>query len=382
MKRLSILLLAALFTAALHAPASAGQDTPATGAGDVAAPAVQPGAGFEGRVVWEGQVVAGAHVYAYKSFDDLLNHRPSAVSTATADNGTYKMDLPAGKIFLVAKKLAAGEADGPPAVGDYYSFQGSNPVTVVAGVYTHVGFALVKKDSEPLYTENPDQGSGTLTGVVTYMGEPLEGAHVSLFLDPDSDFRGMGYSSAPPTRKDGRFRVDFLPQSDYYVIARKRASGAGSGPLTDGDSFGYYVDNPVPVKDGKVVKIEVEMLSKAGEIGKDDSLFRNTGTQVAGRITDKKGNVVKGVYAFAYEEKVMAHKRPSFISREVNDDGRYVINLSKGGVYYIGARSSYGDSPGIGEWYGRYDVTADHSVELKTGGRVDGVDISVEQILP
>jgi len=375
MKRIMFIIFVAVVLSAAgleaHAEVSA---APATGA--------QEGTGIEGRLVWEGQVTAGARVYAYESFDDLLAYKPYAVSGPSADDGTYKLDLPPGKFYLVAKKLSDTADDGPLPAKGYYSFHGSNPVTVVPGIYTHVGFALIKKTGDAEYTDSTDAGSGTLMGTVTYMGEPLDGVYVTLFLDPKTEFRGMGYSTAPPTGKTGMFRVDFLPESDYYVVARKRASGAGSGPLTDGDSFGYYVDNPVSVKAGKVAKIEVEMLSKAGEIGKEDSLFRNTGTQISGRITDKDGNVVKGVYAFAYEEKVMAHKRPSFISREVDNEGRYVINLSEGGVYYIGARSQYGDSPALGEWYGRYDSTPDHSVVVKTGKRFDGVDITVEQILP
>ncbi len=36
----------------------------------------------------------------------------------------------------------------------------------------------------------------------------------------------------------------------------------------------------------------------------------------------------------------------------------------------------------MGEWYGRYDVTADHSLVVGTGQRLDGIDIVVEKILP
>jgi hypothetical protein len=383
MRKLLLILTAALLLGAASTAAMAGQaQGPAPEETTRLVKNAPEGTGFEGRVVWEGQVTAGAHVYAYSSFDDLLAHKPFAVSAPSADDGTYKLDLPAGKYYLVAKKFPSEQDDGPMPVGGYYTFHGSNPITVVPGTYTHVGFSLVKKEAEPVYEDSSDPGSGTLIGTVTYMGKPLDGVYVSLFLDSSTDFRGMGYSTTPPTGKNGMFRVDFLPESDYYVVARKRANGSGSGPLNDGDSFGYFIDNPVSVKAGKIVRIKVEVLNKAGEIGKDDSLFRATGTQITGRITDKDGKVVKGVYAFAYVEKVMAHKRPEFISRQVDDDGRYVINLSQGGTYYIGARSKYGDSPALGEWYGRYDKTADHSVVVDTNKRVDGVDIVVEQILP
>jgi len=344
--------------------------------------AAPQGIGFEGRVVWQGQVLSGARIYAYKDFDDLLKCSPAAVSGPTADDGTYRMDVPAGKYYLVVKKRAAGADDGPLAEGDMFSFHGSNPITVAQGAYTHVGFPTLKQPAKMTYEDSNEPGSGSIAGVVTYQGEPLAGINVTLYLDPKGDFKGMGYSAAPPTGKSGSFRVDFLPESDYYVIARKRANGANAGPLNDGDYFGYYAWNPVTIKAGKVAKVAFEVMSKAGEIGKEDSMFRNTGTKIAGRILDKDGKVVKGVYAFAYEDKVMGHKRPSFISREVDGNGNYVINLASGGVYYIGARSAYGDSPGLGEWYGRYDVTPDHSVVVKDGQRVDGIDMVVEKILP
>ncbi len=78
----------------------------------------------------------------------------------------------------------------------------------------------------------------------------------------------------------------------------------------------------------------------------------------------------------------MAHKRPEFISKEVDEEGRYALNLSQGGTYYIGARSSYGDTPALGEWYGRWEGTGDHSVALETGQTLSGIDMTVEMILP
>jgi hypothetical protein len=340
------------------------------------------GNGLEGRVTVDGQIVTGGVVFAYLTYADVLAFKPFAASGATADDGSYTMDLPPGKYFVVAKKRAAGLADGPLAVGDAFSYNGSNPITVDPGGYVHVGFSLSRKLEEVAYHDGLDPATGSLEGVIEYQGKPLEGAGLRIFLDGADLFRGQGYSAAPPTGKSGAFRIDLLPESALYLIVRKRAKGAGAGPIAEGDYFGYFVENPVPVHVGKVAKVRIEVISKASEIGKDDSLFRATGTQIVGRILDKAGKVVPGVYAFAYEDKVMAHVRPSFISREVDKEGRYVINISSGGVYYIGARSAYGDSPGLGEWYGRYDVSADHSVRVETGKRVEGIDIIVELINP
>ncbi len=351
--------------------------------------------GFEGRVVCDSQVFQGARVYVYKSFKDMLADKPTAVSAPTKEDGSWKMDCPPGTYYLAAKQLAKAPAtgapaagnsgevlgyDGPLSVGDYFCFQGSNPITAVRGKYTHVGFALVKYAASVSYSDSSDKDNGTLTGTVTWSGQPLKGAIVTLYMDDKDNFRGQGYSASPPTGKDGKFDMEFLPDTDYFLIARKRQNGKKAGPLKEGDYFGYYVANPVHVKAGKVATVDFGVISKAGEIGREDSLFRDTGTHITGRILDDKGRPVKGVYAFAYVEKVMAHKRPEFISRPADKSGVYVLNISKGGTYYIGARSRYGGTPSFGEWYGCYEGAGDHHVNIKTGQVLKGIDIPVEKI--
>lgn len=349
---------------------------------DAPLPAAVPGTGFEGRVVVDGAVLPGAKVYAYRSFADFMASEPVAVSASTGDDGKYALDLPPGSYYLVAKKRQDTGADGPVAAGDYFSFQGSNPITVAPGKYTHVGFSMLPFAHDVAFDPYDSEDSGAISGVVTLDGEPLDGVFVTLYVDTAEDLRGSTFAASPPTGKSGVFRFDFLPEVEFYVVARKRAKGGAAGPLTDGDYFGFYPANPVHVKTGKLARIEIPLVTKAGEIGQEDSLFRSTGTAIKGQIRDKDGNPVPGVYVFAYLEKVMAHKRPEFISQEVDQEGRFVLNLPEGGTYYIGARSQYGDTPALGEWYGRWEGTGDHSVVLETGETRDGVDMVVEQILP
>lgn len=343
---------------------------------------ILPGTGFEGRVVVDGAVIPGAKVYAYRSFADFIASKPFASSAITGDDGKYVLNLPKGSFYLVAKKRQDFATDGPVTVGDFFSFQGSNPITVNAGTYTHVGFSMLPYDVDISKEDYDDEGAGALAGIVTLDGEPVEGVFVTLYVDTADDLRGSVYASSPPTGKSGSFQFDYLPEVEYYVVARKRASGSPAGPLNDGDYFGFFPANPVSVQAGKLSRIKIPLVTKAGEIGQEDSLFRDTGTKVTGLIRDAEGKVVRGVYVFAYLDKVMAHKRPEFISKEVDENGRYVLNLSEGGTYYIGARSSYGDTPALGEWYGRWEGTGDHSVALETGKTLEGIDLTVEKILP
>lgn len=382
MKRFAFALLLFGLTFCAAAPVLAHEASHAKPQPKAPAGKAVPGTGFEGRVVVDGSVIPGARVYAYLSFDDFLASKPYAASAITGDDGKYNLDLPVGSYYLVAKKLKDPSQDAPVAAGDYFSYQGSNPVTVKAGRYTHVGFAMLPFAKATGFTSYDEEDSGGLTGVVTLDGEPLDGVYVTLYVDNAEDFRGSTYSTSPPTGKKGMFRFDFLPEMDFFVVARKRASGGAAGPLQDGDYFGFYAANPVPVKTGKLTHIEIPLVTKAGEIGQEDSLFRETGTQITGHVLDTKGKPVPGTYVFAYLEKVMAHKRPEFISKAVDKDGRYVLNLPKGGTYYIGSRSQYGDTPALGEWYGRWEGTGDHSVVLKTGETRKQIDITVEKILP
>ncbi len=341
-----------------------------------------PGTGFEGRVVIDGAVVPGAKVYAYLSFADFIASKPYASSAITTDDGKYALDLPKGNFYLVAKSRKDLSHDGPVVAGDYFSFQGSNPITVNPGTYTHVGFSILPYDEEIVYEDYDDEGAGALAGVVTLDGEPIDGVYISLYVDTEDDLRGSVYASSPPTGKSGVFQFEYLPEVEYYVVARKRESGSPAGPLNDGDYFGFFPANPLQIKSGKLARIKIPVVTKAGEIGQEDSLFRDTGTQITGTIKDMEGKVVPGVYVFGYVDKVMAHKRPEFISKAVDEKGRYTLNLSQGGTYYIGVRSSYGDTPALGEWYGRWEGAGDHSVALETGETLEGIDMTVEQILP
>lgn len=337
-------------------------------------------AAVQGKIARESRGLAGSRVYAYRLVADLLAFRHTVVSDAADKDGMYQLPLPAGTWYLVAR----GQDDpvaGPVPVGGLFSYHGSNPFTLVPGSSMEVNFSLARKTAAAIVKPTADQGAGTLSGTVTREGNGLAGVQVKLYLDAESAFRGLGYAAAPPTDERGAFSFDFLPDSAYYVVARKHGVGTGPGPLVEGDLYGYYIDNPVQVRGGTAVEISLELVSKGRETGNADGRPRPSGTQISGRITDGAGAVVRGVYAFAYEEKVMAHKKPTFISQQADAQGRYIIQLSGGGTFYIGARSAYGDSPGKGEWYGRYDGTSDHGVTVAAGASVAGIDIRVERIL-
>lgn len=340
------------------------------------------GTGFTGKLTISGEGIAGARVYAYRTFADYRNSNPAFVSAPSEPDGRYTIETAPGNYFLAAKKLKGTGPDAPPGDGDLFSFHGSNPLLSATGKFVHVGFSLLPFSAGVEYLPYEDGASGALKGRVTFEGAPVEGAFVTLYVDTAEDLRGSSYASSPATGVTGAFAFEYLPGLDYYVVARKRASGKPAGPLADGDLFGFFPANPVHVKEGNTASIEIPVTKKSGEITGGEGAPAAVGARITGRVLDRFGKPVAGVYVFAYLEKVMAHKRPEALSRAVDAEGYYSLDLKGGGTYYIGARANYGDSPSIGEWYGRWEGTADHSLNVKTGQTLDRIDITVEKILP
>ncbi len=220
--------------------------------------------------------------------------------------------------------------------------------------------------------------SGAVEGRVLFEGEPLAGAVAYLYLDASEDLKGQGYRRSVPTGDDGFFAFDELPESDYFLVVRKRRSGARVGPVLAGDLFGVHGANPIPVKAGKVAKADLEVVRKVREMPGVETVGGADGLTVRGRVVDGGGRPVSGVHVFAYTERVIGHQRPAALSASTDSDGAYALVLPASGTYYIGARQRYGDSPAPGELFGMYDETADHGLEVIED--VEGIRIVVEPV--
>jgi len=59
--------------------------------------------GIKGRVAWRGELVPGIRIHAYTSIDSIAQNKSVAVSQPAAQDGTYQLELPAGRYYLVAR---------------------------------------------------------------------------------------------------------------------------------------------------------------------------------------------------------------------------------------------------------------------------------------
>ncbi|RMF48478.1 MAG: hypothetical protein D6751_00160 [Deltaproteobacteria bacterium] len=328
-------------------------------------PVAAPAALVEGRVVTADGPAAGIRVTAHH---DLSPRAPVAGTTRTGADGRYRLELDPGNYALFAASDDGGQ----------FGFSGRNPIRVAEGP-VWIGMQLFPVREAVARSYDDDYSAG-LEGVVLFDGQPVADAAVSLYLDTGEGLKGQGYRMAPPTGPDGRFYFDNLPESDYYLVARWRRDGARVGPVRSGDRIGFFHGNPLRLKAGRLVEVEVTLVEKQQSEGSRETIGAPSDTRVEGRVLDIEGRPVAGVHVFAYKDRVIGHQRPAALSQPTGADGRYRLDLPAGGTWYIGARELYGDSPAPGELFGMFEGRADHGLQLDNNQRLDGVDIRVEPV--
>jgi hypothetical protein len=369
------------FGAALSALLLAALCGCASGILPVAGPAAPPVSGpveTRVRVTWKDAPLAGVRVEWRR--DIAPAEDGSRVAATTGADGIARSAVPSGRWFLLAHWRKDGDFSRAVAPGDRFAFFGGNPVYLSGGASREIflGLSEVSAPPPPPRGEEASPGASGVSGVVLADGAPLADAHVFAYIRTDTAFRDMGFAASAPTGADGAFYLD-LPPGRYYLVARKRASGAVAGPLRKGDAFGYLPANPVDVGSGSVLRVSVPATTLRLRNTPGYSAASVAPSSIEGRILGPDGKPRRGLYAALYDNPDLLN-RPVFISESTGEDGRYRLAVPAPGVYYLGARSGYGGSPAPGDLYGRYEGNAEHSVTIREGDRLTGFDVVVAEI--
>lgn len=315
---------------------------------------------IEGRVVKGDSPLAGMQVRAYADLDPT--GKPLAGPVVTDSEGLFKLEVPTGFAALYARS----------SDGRYFAFCGRNPLQVLdqpkplwAGLQA-VEVAAAQK------SPYDDEYSASLEGGVVHDGQAVADAYVSLYLDTKEDLKGQGYRISAPTAADGSFFFDGLPESSYFLVARKRKNGARVGPLAEGDLLGVYAGNPLLLRAGETTSVKLPLVARQAGGGQAAVPDRPGALQLRGKILDEDGHPQAGLHVFAYRNAVIGHQRPEALSAPSGADGSFEISFREPGIYYIGARQNYGDSPAPGEPFGLYEGNADHSLNIsKQNARIE-----------
>lgn len=218
----------------------------------------EPQTGLVGRLMHDGKAVANAFIYIYTEAESGLMGPSYGEATRSEDDGSFRINLPAGRFFLAARKRADGARMGEPEAGDLNGTFPGNPVTVISGQYHSVGdFSLAKIDAaerqKRLAAGKFDQTKTRFEGsVVNRDGQPIEGIYVFAYLD--SRMVGKPTHISAPTGSSGQYVLNLGDGGTYYLGARSTYGG----PLEPGEWVGTYdeqADHSVLVKSGQAVKL-------------------------------------------------------------------------------------------------------------------------------
>ena len=123
--------------------------------------------------------------------------------------------------------------------------------------------------------------------------------------------------------EDGTCKLDLAPV-EYFIGARKRASGFNYGPLFKGDWYDHHY--------------------------------------------------AKKTWSLGYANDDM-QRAPDFASTLTDDEGKYTLYLPKGGRYWLAGRFYAMKMPQPDDPFARCEGSSDHSILVEEGKFLEGIDL-------
>jgi hypothetical protein len=205
-------------------------------------------------------------------------------------------------------------------------------------------------------------------------------------------------ASGPPPLPEQYWRVPFdigftdvkgnfsmkVAVGTYYLGTLKKAAGNKPGPPEDGDLFFFSRDEKGVPKKYTVSSgnpLDVGVFRESAQFKVPAVKITDGITAITGIVKEPDGAPVAGVMVFAYHEPEMTG-RPLFVSFRTGKDGKYLLQLSEKGVYYLKSRNFYGGGrPSSGDIFGKYGGETPIPVNVNNKAVTKGIDITVERFV-
>jgi hypothetical protein len=190
--------------------------------------------GVSGRILFEDEPLGRAYVHVYR--DGRSNFRGMGMAALpSGPEGRFRIKLPPGRYYIVARKRQGGGVFGPPGQNDYIGYYHGNPVEVRAGEIRPVTLETTTRVDliEEIWFKD-EKGAGWFRGTVADGEErPVEGVYVLFYSDPG--MAGAPVFVAGPSDSKGGFKVR-AAEGKYYLLARSKLGG----PPEPGEWYGRY----------------------------------------------------------------------------------------------------------------------------------------------
>ncbi|MHB8709737.1 MAG: hypothetical protein ACYC9I_12750, partial [Desulfuromonadales bacterium] len=161
-----------------------------------------PRSGIRGEITFQDVPLERAYLYIYREADK--GFKGPGYLIQPVEKGSFRINLPPGKYWLLARKRLRGGQFGPIEIGDYFNYYHGNPVTVSAGAVHEVRIETITRLS--MLEDDPDAPFVGVRGrILDAAGKPVARLHV--FAYRQAEMTGTPEFFSAPTGLDGRFEL-------------------------------------------------------------------------------------------------------------------------------------------------------------------------------
>jgi hypothetical protein len=179
-----------------------------------------PRSGIRGEISFQDAPLERAYLYVYQ--DAEKGFKGPGYLIQPVEKGTFRLNLPPGKYWLLARKRLRGGQFGPIETGDYFNYYHGNPVTVAAGEVREVKIETITRLS--MLEDDPNAPFVGVRGkIVDAGGKPVARLHV--FAYRQAEMTGTPEFFSAPTGTDGKFELALPDGSAFYLLARQEFGG-------------------------------------------------------------------------------------------------------------------------------------------------------------
>ena len=179
--------------------------------------------GIYGQLTYQGEPLEKAYLYVYK--DPGKGFKGPGYFIQPVASGSFRLNLPPGDYYLLARKRARGGQFGPIEIGDHFNYYFGNPVHVESGQAREVKIETVTRLS--MLEEDVVEFQGARGQVVDAAGAAQAGLYV--FAYRQAEMTGTPDYFSTPTGPDGRFELVLPDGGPYYLLARQAFGGPAGG---------------------------------------------------------------------------------------------------------------------------------------------------------
>lgn len=196
-----------------------------------AAPVQGETSGIRGEIAFQDEPLEQCYLYVYK--DPSKDFKGPAYFVQPVAKGDFRLRLPPGDYYLLARKRAKGGQYGPIEIGDHFNYYYGNPVRIEAGQMREVRIETITRLS--MLEEGENNEPRRITGkLLDPEGKPATGLRVLAYRN--GAMTGTPDILSAPTGTDGRFELPLPDDGPWHLLAREHLGG----PAAEGEWLGRH----------------------------------------------------------------------------------------------------------------------------------------------